>query len=110
MRDRTCADCGAEAPETDTMHTLYTPRYGWRLTREPTSSGEMVLKLRCPACWSAYKAQGGVSSSSASWPQVQGPASGLEADEGPSEAVDGIAKRLRGSDPREGGAQSDRRK
>jgi len=110
MRDRTCADCGAEAPETDTMHTLYGGRYGWRLTREPASSGELLLKLRCPTCWSAYKAKGGVSSSSASWPQVRVPASGAEADGGPSDVVDGVTNRLRGSDPRKGGAQRDRRK
>ena len=53
---RQCGDCGVDAPETHTAHTLIGTKHGWRLsrTRLPTGDG-YLLRWRCPPCWASHK-------------------------------------------------------
>jgi hypothetical protein len=53
----TCADCGKEAPQTETNYTLISAQFGWRLTRSKTPSGDLLVEWRCPSCWREYKRQ-----------------------------------------------------
>jgi hypothetical protein len=53
----TCADCGKEAPQTETNYTLISAQFGWRLTRSKGPTGELVVEWRCPSCWREYKRQ-----------------------------------------------------
>jgi hypothetical protein len=53
----TCADCGKEAPQTETNYTLISAQFGWRLTRSKGPSGELVVAWRCPECWREFKKQ-----------------------------------------------------
>lgn len=52
---KVCIDCGARSPPTNTAYTLISSRFGWRLSRRRTESGELVLEWRCPECWAKYK-------------------------------------------------------
>jgi hypothetical protein len=52
---RTCADCGASAPATESAYTLISSRFGWRLTYETDASGQKVPKWRCGDCWKRHK-------------------------------------------------------
>jgi hypothetical protein len=57
---RTCTDCGARAPSTETNYTLISASHGWRLSRRPGLPSETpILDWRCPGCWQAYKRAGG---------------------------------------------------
>ena len=51
----TCADCGKEAPQTETNYTLISAQFGWRLTRSKTAKGDLLVEWRCPECWRAFK-------------------------------------------------------
>jgi hypothetical protein len=50
-----CVDCGRQAPETETDYTLISARFGWRLRREKTLDGTIILEWRCPDCWAEFK-------------------------------------------------------
>lgn len=51
----TCIDCGANAPDTNTQHTLISKSFGWRLSRRAGPGGRMLLEWRCPSCWREHK-------------------------------------------------------
>jgi hypothetical protein len=55
MTRRTCTDCAATSPETNTQYTLIA-KYGWRVVRSH-GAGETGVEWRCPACWVAYKSR-----------------------------------------------------
>jgi hypothetical protein len=58
--ERTCTDCGARAPTTQTNYTLISASHGWRLASRPGGAGQKpVLEWRCPGCWLAYRTAGG---------------------------------------------------
>jgi hypothetical protein len=58
--ERTCTDCRARAPSTETNYTLISASHGWRLASRPRGAGEKpVLEWRCPTCWAAYRMAGG---------------------------------------------------
>ena len=59
-----CVDCGALSPElnADEGSTLISMKYGWRLSREPGPTGDVVFHWRCRDCWRVYKEQAGVRS------------------------------------------------
>ena len=58
--ERSCTDCGARAPSTETNYTLISASHGWRLASRPRGAGEKpVLEWRCPTCWAAYRIAGG---------------------------------------------------
>lgn len=52
---RTCVDCGAVAPRTQTAHTLISSKHGWRLARARAEDGYR-FHWRCPKCWAVHKA------------------------------------------------------
>src|SRR5258708_30871392 len=51
----TCADCGKEAPQTETNYTLISAQFGWRLTRSTDASGGVLVEWRGPGCWGGVK-------------------------------------------------------
>ncbi len=55
MAQRTCTDCGATSPETQTQYALIA-KHGWRVVRTH-GMGHTGIEWRCPTCWSAYKAR-----------------------------------------------------
>jgi hypothetical protein len=55
MTRRTCADCGATSPETQTQYTLIA-KYGWRVVRTH-GVGQVGIEWRCPTCWAQYKSR-----------------------------------------------------
>lgn len=54
---RTCVDCSAHAPKTQTAHTLISSKHGWRLSRARVNEG-YNFQWRCPKCWAAHKTRG----------------------------------------------------
>ncbi|MGA2447930.1 MAG: hypothetical protein ABTD50_04555 [Polyangiaceae bacterium] len=52
-----CADCGLEAPATQTAYTLISPAHRWRLEKGVDASGRQVVKWRCAKCWARYRAK-----------------------------------------------------
>jgi hypothetical protein len=48
-----CVSCGANAPETNTNHTVI--QQGWRLERRQADDGKHVLAWWCAACWARRK-------------------------------------------------------
>lgn len=52
---KVCRDCGCLSPKTETNYTLISSRFGWRLSRETDSSGEVQMVWRCPECWNARR-------------------------------------------------------
>ena len=54
MTRRTCTDCAAISPETQTQYTLIA-KHGWRVVR--AHGGEQGIEWRCPTCWVAYKSR-----------------------------------------------------
>ena len=60
---RECFDCKAVAPDTETAHTLISPRFGWRLSRGRDEAGEFVPEWRCPKCWREHKRSKGLAAS-----------------------------------------------
>jgi hypothetical protein len=55
MARRTCTDCAATSPETQTQYTLIA-RHGWRVIRA-RGVGQEGIEWRCPTCWAAYKSR-----------------------------------------------------
>ncbi len=58
--DKRCVDCGARPPRTRTNYTLI-ERHGWRLTVSSKEDGRKTMEMRCPPCWAAHRAHGGIS-------------------------------------------------
>jgi len=56
--DRSCVDCGCSAPADASEYTLFSKKYGWRLTREISATGELVLEWRCPGCFAKVRSKG----------------------------------------------------
>jgi hypothetical protein len=54
---RSCVDCGATAPLTETTNTLMGPLHGWRLTLRVAPDGRRVGDWRCPDCWAVVRKQ-----------------------------------------------------
>jgi len=54
---RSCVDCGATAPITETTNTLMGPLHGWRLTLRVAEDGRRVGDWRCPDCWANLRKQ-----------------------------------------------------
>lgn len=54
---RQCVDCRAWSPKTQTVHTLISSKYGWRLQRARDASGGVAYEWRCPTCWQAMKSR-----------------------------------------------------
>jgi hypothetical protein len=50
-------ECGVDAPETNTAHTLISQTHGWRLTRVRTQDGSWAVEWRCADCWKRHKAR-----------------------------------------------------
>ncbi|MGH7440861.1 MAG: hypothetical protein ACRENE_34725, partial [Polyangiaceae bacterium] len=50
-----CADCGKEAPQTETNYTLISAQFGWRLTRSKAPDGSILAQWRCASCWREFK-------------------------------------------------------
>jgi hypothetical protein len=55
QRQKSCVDCGTLSPPTDESFTMISSRFGWRLTRGVSSSGEPIVEWRCPSCWARLK-------------------------------------------------------
>jgi hypothetical protein len=55
MARRTCNDCAATSPETQTQYTLIA-KHGWRVIRTH-GVGREGIEWRCPACWLSYKSR-----------------------------------------------------
>jgi hypothetical protein len=49
-----CVDCGALSPPTDAERSSIGESAAWRLTRQPTRDGRMMLEWRCPPCWAEH--------------------------------------------------------
>lgn len=45
-----CSDCGLSAPLEVGEYTLFSARFGWRLTREVEAGGPLHLTWLCPRC------------------------------------------------------------
>jgi hypothetical protein len=54
---RSCVECRAEAPETNTNFTLISPQHGWRLTRKALPDGRRSMEWRCPSCFARHRAK-----------------------------------------------------
>ena len=54
-----CVDCSAVAPPTGTNYTLISSRFGWRLTRLTSLSGQKVMEWRCASCYARARAKDG---------------------------------------------------
>jgi hypothetical protein len=55
MTRRTCTDCEATSPETQTQYTLIA-KHGWRVVRTH-GVGHAGFEWRCPPCWISYKSR-----------------------------------------------------
>lgn len=54
-----CVGCGAPSPDTETVYTLISARFGWRLRHARRPDGTVVVEFRCPGCWARLKAEAG---------------------------------------------------
>jgi hypothetical protein len=49
-----CVDCSALSPPTDPERSSIGENAAWRLTRQPTRDGRIMLEWRCPPCWTEH--------------------------------------------------------
>ena len=55
--DRKCVDCGRCSPANASEYTLFSSKYGWRITRGVSASGEILIEWHCPECFARLRAQ-----------------------------------------------------
>jgi hypothetical protein len=51
-----CVDCAQRSPGQASEYTLFSSRYGWRITKHTLPSGKLTIEWRCPECFSKRRA------------------------------------------------------
>ncbi|HEY4102313.1 MAG TPA: hypothetical protein VGM44_00415 [Polyangiaceae bacterium] len=49
-----CVDCGALSPPMDPERSSIGENAAWRLVRQKTRDGRIMLEWRCPPCWTLH--------------------------------------------------------
>jgi hypothetical protein len=55
LQSEACATCGKKPPTVDTNYTLFSSKFGWRLSKQRNADGTVHIDWLCPDCWKAHK-------------------------------------------------------
>jgi hypothetical protein len=55
LQSEACATCGKKPPPVDTNYTLFSSKFGWRLSKHRNAAGVVHIDWLCPECWKAHK-------------------------------------------------------